>query len=71
MCFDKIRIRALWENKETKNILSLSLESVNVGSYDFAHPCDGLQNSHLLFKWPLLDTEFASLVCYKRSPNVY
>jgi hypothetical protein len=49
----------LWENKRNKKYtLSLSLELIKVGGYDFHHPCDGPQNSHLFFKQPLVDTVF-------------
>jgi hypothetical protein len=39
-----------WRNE--KYILNVSLKFVEVGSYDFPYPCDGL------FKRPLVDTEF-------------
>jgi hypothetical protein len=37
-----------------KYILSLSLD---LGGYDFPHPCDGPRSSHLFLKRPLIDTE--------------
>jgi hypothetical protein len=43
------------ELKKEKYILSS--EVVTVGSYDFCHPCDGTQNSHLFLKWPSVHNE--------------
>jgi hypothetical protein len=41
-----------------KYVLSLSLELVKVVGYDFPHLFDNPSESHLFFKWPLVDTEF-------------
>jgi hypothetical protein len=46
------------KQRSEKYILSLSLELVKMGSYDFSHPCDDPQNSQVFFKLSLVDTEF-------------
>jgi hypothetical protein len=54
MCFNEIQICVcLWEKKRNGKILSLGLELVKVGGYDFPHPGDGPRNSHVFFKRPL------------------
>jgi hypothetical protein len=37
-------------------ILSLRLQSVMTGGFDFSHPCEGPRNLHPSFKQPLVDT---------------
>jgi hypothetical protein len=55
-CLNDIHICVcLWENRNKKYILSLSLELVNVGSYDFPHPSDALQNSQMALSRQLSD----------------
>jgi hypothetical protein len=58
ICFNELHICGACGQVEEQNILSLCLELVKVGGYDFPHPCYGPQNSHLFFKRPLVDTEF-------------
>jgi hypothetical protein len=44
--------------EERKIHLKFKLGISKVAGYDFPHPRDGLWNSHLFFKQPLVDTEF-------------
>jgi hypothetical protein len=47
-------------------MLSLSLELVKVGGYDFPQPCDGPRNSYF-FKRPSVVTEFDMSAKYRLS----
>jgi hypothetical protein len=48
----------LWKTEERKYILNLSLDLVKECCYDFPHPFAGHRNRHVVFKLPLVDTEF-------------
>jgi hypothetical protein len=50
------------KQRNEKYTLSLRLELVKVGGYDFPHPCDDQQNSHIFFECTYLTLSLTCLL---------